>query len=99
MDLKQVRPLGDKVIVEVDESPETTKGGIIIPDNAKEPLTRGVVIAAGKGKVVDGHFREVTVKKGDRVLFGKYSGNDIENEERKPYKIMTEDELLGVIEG
>jgi chaperonin GroES len=98
MDLKQVRPLGDKVIVEVDESPETTKGGIIIPDNAKEPLTRGIIIAAGPGKVVEETFREVTVKVGERVLFGKYSGNDIENEDRKPYKIMTEDDLLGVIE-
>jgi chaperonin GroES len=98
MDLKQVRPLGDRVIVEVDESPDTTKGGIIIPENAKEPLTRGVVIAAGPGAVVDGKFREVSVKAGDRVLFGKYSGSEVENEERKPYKIMREDDILGVIE-
>jgi chaperonin GroES len=98
MDLKQVRPLGDRVIVEVDDSPDTTKGGIIIPENAKEPLTRGVVIAAGPGKVIDGKMREVTVKVGDRVLFGKYSGSDVDNEDRKPYKIMPEDDLLGVIE-
>ena len=74
----KVRPLYDRVIVRRVAEEEKTKGGIIIPDSAKEKPSEGEIIAAGNGKVDDkGTLRALNVKKGDRILFGKYSGNEI----------------------
>ena len=93
-----LRPLHDRLIVERLEEDEKTKGGIIIPDAAKEKQQRGKVIAVGKGKVQeDGSIRALEVKAGDVVLFGKYSGTEIkiENEERL---IIREEDVLAVLE-
>lgn len=94
----KIRPLQDRVIVKRLEEEEKSKGGIIIPDSAKEKPIEGKVMAVGKGKVMDdGTVRALDVKEGDRVLFGKYSGTDvtIEGEE---HLILREDDILGVIE-
>ena len=93
----KVRPLHDRVIVKRVEEEETTKGGIIIPDTAKEKPIEGEVIAVGNGKVLEnGKKLPLEVKKGDRVLFGKYAGTDIqiEGEERL---IMREDDIIAII--
>ncbi|PLX94568.1 MAG: co-chaperone GroES [Desulfuromonas sp.] len=94
-----IRPLQDRLIVECVEEETTTAGGIIIPDTAsKEKPQEGVVIAVGKGKVTaEGKVLGMDVKVGDRVLFGKYAGTDIKVE-GKPYLMMREDDILGVIE-
>jgi chaperonin GroES len=95
----KVRPLGDRVLVKRIEEEEKTSGGIIIPDTAKEKPMQGKVIAVGKGKVSeDGKVLSLDVKKGDRVLFGKYSGTEvtIDGEE---HLIMREDDILAVITG
>lgn len=92
-----VRPLHDRVIVKRIEEKETIKGGIIIPDSAKEKPMEGEVIAAGPGKVLDdGKRAAMDVKAGDRILFGKYSGTEIKIDD-KEYIIMREDEILAVI--
>ena len=94
----KIRPLQDRVIVKRVEEEETTKGGIIIPDTAKEKPIEGKVIAAGKGKVrEDGKVQPLDVKKGDRVLFGKYAGTEVKVEGEE-HLIMREDDILGVIE-
>jgi len=94
----KIRPLQDRVIVKRVEEDETTKGGIIIPDTAKEKPIEGKVIAVGKGKVrEDGKIQPLDAKKGDRILFGKYAGTDIKIEEEE-HLIMREDDILGVIE-
>ncbi len=94
----RIRPLQDRVIVKRVEEEEKTKGGIIIPDTAKEKPMEGKVIAVGKGKVLeDGKIHPLDVKAGDRVLFGKYAGTEVKiyGEE---HLIMREDDILGVIE-
>ena len=93
-----VRPLHDRIVIKRIEEKETVKGGIIIPDTAKEKPQEGEVIAVGKGKREKGELIPLDVKAGDRILFGKYSGTEIklDNEE---YLIIREDEVLGVIEG
>ena len=91
-----IRPLHDRIIVKRLDEQEQMRGGIIIPDTAKEKPQQGEVIAAGEGKFrEDGTRQPLDVKPGDRVLFGKYSGSEvkIDNEE---YLIMREDEILGV---
>jgi len=94
----KVRPLQDRVLVKRVEEEEKTKGGIIIPDTAKEKPIEGEVIAVGNGKVTDkGEVRPLTVKKGDRVLFGKYSGTEIKIDGVE-HLILREDEILGIIE-
>ncbi len=93
-----LRPLHDRLIVERLEEDDVTKGGIIIPDAAKEKQQRGKVVAVGKGKLQeDGTLRALDVKAGDVVLFGKYSGTEvkIDNEERL---IIREDDVLAVVE-
>ena len=93
-----IRPLHDRVLVQRVKEDEKTKGGIIIPDTAKEKPIEGEVIAVGNGKVQDdGKIRPLDVKKGDRVLFGKYSGTEvkIDGEDRL---ILREDDILGVLE-
>jgi len=92
-----VRPLHDRVIVKRVEETETVKGGIIIPDTAKEKPMEGEVIAAGPGKILDdGKRAALDVKAGDRILFGKYSGTEIKIEDQD-YIIMREDEILAVL--
>jgi chaperonin GroES len=94
----KIRPLQDRVIVKRVEEEEKTKGGIIIPDTAKEKPIEGKVIAAGNGKVLeDGKVRPLDVKAGDRVLFGKYAGTEIKIEGEE-HLIMREEDILGVIE-
>ena len=92
------RPLHDRIIVKRVQEEEKTKGGIIIPDAAKEKPIEGEVIAAGNGKILeDGTVRKLEVKPGDRILFGKYSGTEVklDGEERL---IMREDDVLCVVE-
>ena len=94
----KVRPLHDRLIVERIEDTEQKVGGIIIPDTAKEKPQQGRVIAVGKGKVQeDGTVTPLDVKAGDKVLFGKYSGQEIKLDGTE-YFIMREDEILGVID-
>jgi chaperonin GroES len=93
-----VRPLHDRIVIKRIEEKETVKGGIIIPDTAKEKPQEGEVIAVGKGKREKGELIPLDVKVGDRILFGKYSGTEIKLEDQE-YLIIREDEVLGVIEG
>ena len=94
----KVRPLHDRILVRRIEGEEKTKGGLIIPDTAKEKPQEGKVIAVGKGKVNDGgELRPLDVHKGDRILFGKYSGTEIELEGEE-HLIIREDDVLAVLE-
>ena len=94
----KVRPLYDRILVRRVAEEEKTKGGIIIPDTAKEKPAEGEVIAVGNGKANDkGEVRALIVKKGDRVLFGKYTGSDIKID-GVDHLILREDDVLGVIE-
>jgi len=93
-----VRPLADRILVKRSEEEERTKGGIIIPDTAKEKPVQGKVIAVGKGKVTeDGKVIPLEVKAGDKVLFGKYAGTEVKIE-NVDYLILREEDILGVIE-
>ena len=90
-------PLGDRVIVKLIEQDEKSKGGIIVPDTAKERPQEGEIVAIGKGRrAKDGSRVEMDVKKGDRVLFGKYAGNEISIESEK-YMVMKEDDIWAVV--
>ena len=94
----KIRPLHDRVIVKRIEEEETTKGGIIIPDTAKEKPSEGKIVAVGKGKVLDnGEVQALEVKKGDKVLFGKYAGTEI-NIDGVEHLIMREDDIIAVVE-
>jgi chaperonin GroES len=94
----KIRPLHDRVIVQRIQEEEKTKGGIIIPDTAKEKPQEGKVIAVGPGKVLEnGTKLNLDVKVGDKILFGKYSGTEIKIEGDE-YLMMREDDILGVIE-
>jgi chaperonin GroES len=94
----KVRPLYDRILVRRVAEEEKTKGGIIIPDTAKEKPSEAEVVAVGSGKVNDkGELRPLEVKKGDRILFGKYSGNEIKIDGDELI-ILREDEVLGVLE-
>ena len=94
----KIRPLQDRILVKRVQEEERTKGGIIIPDTAKEKPVEGEVIAVGSGKVDEkGKLRALEVKKRDRILFGKYSGTDIKIDGVE-HLILREDEILGVIE-
>ena len=94
----KIRPLQDRIVVKRLAEEEKTKGGIIIPDSAKEKPAEGEVMAVGAGKVNDkGQLRPLDVKKGDRILFGKYSGNEIKIDGVE-HLLLREDEVLGVIE-
>lgn len=95
----KIRPLHDRVIVKRLEEKEKTKGGIIIPDTAREKPMEGKVIAVGPGKVLESGTKvSMNVKKGDRILFGKYAGSEIEIDGEE-HLIMREDDILGIIEG
>jgi chaperonin GroES len=92
-------PLHDRILVRRIEESETTRGGIIIPDSAKEKPQEGEVISVGKGKInEEGKIRPLDVKEGDRILFGKYSGTEIKLDS-EDYIIMREEEVLGVLTG
>ena len=94
----KITPLQDRVIVERLEEETKTAGGIIIPDSAKEKPQQGQILAVGPGKVMDnGTKLEMTVKKGDKVLFGKYSGSEVKID-GKEVLIMREDDILGILE-
>lgn len=94
----KINPQNDWVLVKRDMTEEKTKSGIYIPDTAREPLTRGEVIAVGPGKVFsNGRRQEPGVKQGDRVVFGKYSGSEFEHDGEKRM-FMKEEEIYGVIE-
>ena len=95
----KIRPLQDRIIVKRVQEEEKTKGGIIIPDTAKEKPIEGKVIAVGNGKVQeDGKVRPLDVKAGDRILFSKYAGTEIKIDGEE-HLMMREDDILGVIEG
>jgi chaperonin GroES len=94
----KIRPLRDRILVQRVEEEKATKGGIIIPDTAKEKPIEGKVIAAGNGRVGDdGKKIPLEVKKGDRILFGKYGGTEVKIEGEE-YLIMREDDVLGIID-
>ncbi|HOD71138.1 MAG: 10 kDa chaperonin 1 [Deltaproteobacteria bacterium ADurb.BinA179] len=94
----KIRPLQDRIIVQRIEEEQKTAGGIIIPDTAKEKPQIGKVIAAGKGKKTeDGKVLPMDVKKGDKVLFSKYSGSEVKMDGEE-YLIMREDDILGIVE-
>jgi len=96
--MSKIRPLQDRVIIKRVKEEEKSKGGIIIPDTAKEKPIEGEVIAVGSGKFTDeGTQRPLDVKKGDRVLFGKYSGTEIKVDGVE-HLILREEEILGIIE-
>jgi chaperonin GroES len=93
-----IRPLHDRLIVKRTEEQQKTKGGLFIPDTAKEKPIEGTVLAVGSGKVLeDGTVRKLEVKKGDRVLFGKYSGTEVKIEGEE-HLILREEDILGIIE-
>lgn len=94
----KIRPLQDRVIVKRVAEEAKTKGGIIIPDTAKEKPVEGEIIAVGPGKFEDGKRVELSVKPGDRVLFGKYAGTEVKLDGEE-HLILREDDILGVLEG
>jgi chaperonin GroES len=91
-----IKPLSDRVLVQPAPAEEKTKSGIIIPDTAKEKPQEGEVIASGPGKVENGTKIEMTVSKGDKILYGKYSGTEI-TLDGEDYLIMRESDILGII--
>ena len=94
----KIRPLQDRIIVKRIEEQERTKGGIIIPETAKEKPMEGEVIAVGSGKILEnGTKQTLEVKEGDRILFGKYAGTEVKIDEVE-HLIMREDDILGIIE-
>ncbi len=93
----KVKPLHDRIIVKRLDEEEKTAGGIIIPDTAKEKPQEGMVVAVGSGKREDGKVVALDVKAGDKVLFGKYSGTEIELDGEE-HLIMREDDILGIVE-
>ena len=94
----KIRPLQDSVIVRRVKEEEKTKGGLYIPDTAKEKPVEAIVLAVGNGKVLeDGTLRKLDVKEGDRVLFGKYTGNEVKIDGEEAL-ILREDDILGIIE-
>ena len=95
----KIKPLQDRILIRRLDSEEEMRGGIVIPDTAKEKPQEGEVVAVGDGKVLDsGQKQEMTVKVGDRILFGKYSGTEVKVDDEE-LLIMREDEVLGILEG
>ncbi len=95
----KIKPLADRVIVKPNPAEEKTKSGIILPDTAKEKPIEGTVIAVGPGKVTeDGKKIELSIKEGDKVLYGKYSGTEVTVDDEE-YLIMRESDIFGVING
>jgi chaperonin GroES len=95
----KIRPLQDRVIVRRVKEEEKTKGGLFIPDTAKEKPVEAIVLAVGNGVILeDGSLRKLDVKEGDRVLFGKYTGSEVKIDGEEAL-ILREDDILGVLEG
>ena len=93
-----IQPLADRILIKSLEAEEKTKGGIVLPDTAKEKPQEGKVIAVGKGKLLDnGNYASTEVKKGDKVLYGKYSGTEVTTKEGEEYLIMREEDILAII--
>jgi chaperonin GroES len=93
------RPLHDRVVIRRTEEERTSPGGIVIPDTAAEKPIRGVVVAVGKGKILEsGEIRALDLKKGDKVLFGKYTGTEVKVDGQE-LLVMREDDVMAVIEG
>ena len=96
--MAKIKTIGDKILVEILEAEEKTKGGIILPDTAKEEKSEGKVVSVGGGRFLDtGKVQPLEVKKGDRVLFGKYSGEDVLIDGKK-HKVLKEGEVLAIYE-
>ncbi len=94
----KIQPLGDRVVVKPLEAESKTKGGIVLPDTAKEKPQEGEIVAVGKGKVLDnGTVQALEVKVGDKVLYGKYSGNEITTKEGEELLIMREEDILAIL--
>jgi chaperonin GroES len=94
----KIRPLQDRILVKRVDEEEKTKGGIIIPDSAKEKPQEGKVVAAGNGKIQEnGNVQPLDVKRGDRVLFSKYAGSEV-NVDGEEHLIIREDDVLGILE-
>src|SRR5437660_10457166 len=93
----KIQPLGDRVLVKAVETKETKRGGIIIPDTAKEKPQEGLVVACGKGKTTEeGKLLPMDVKAGDKILYGKYSGSELKLDDQE-YLIMHQDDVLGIL--
>jgi chaperonin GroES len=94
----ELKPLGDRVVIKPLEAEAKTRGGIVLPDTAKEKPQEGKVVAVGRGKVLDnGTVQAPEVKVGDKVLYGKYSGNEITTKEGEELLIMREEDILAII--
>ena len=93
----QLKPLGDKVVLQYQKAEEKTQSGIILPDSAKEKPQEAVVIAVGPGKEVYGKKTEMQVKEGDKVIFSKYSGTDVKIQEEE-YVIVSQDDIIAIVE-
>jgi len=94
----KIRPLNDRVLVKPLEAKETVKGGIIIPDSAKEKPQEGKIVAVGPGKALDdGSLSKMSVKKGDTVIYSKYAGTEIKIDDEE-HLLMREDDILGIVE-
>jgi chaperonin GroES len=95
----KIKPLGDRVLIQILEAENKTKGGIVLPDTAKEKPQEGKVIAVGKGRTLeDGTVKPLEVKVGDKVLFSKYSGTEVTTKEGEEYLVVKEDDILAIIE-
>ena len=95
----KIKPLADRIVVKPMEAEEVTKGGIVLPDTAKEKPQEGKIVAVGKGKVLDsGEIQKLEVKVGDRILYGKYSGTEINTKEGEELLIMREEDILAIVE-
>jgi len=93
-----IQPLGDRIVVKVLEALEVSKGGIVLPETAKEKPQEGKVVAVGKGKILEsGQVQTPEVKVGDRVLYGKYSGTEITTKEGEELLIMKEEDILAIV--
>ncbi len=93
-----IKPLGDRVVVKPLEAETKSKGGIVIPDSAKEKPQEGKIVAVGKGKILEsGNVQAPEVKVGDKVLYGKYSGNEITTKDGEELLIMREEDILAII--
>ena len=94
----KIQPLGDRVLVKALEAEEKTKGGIVIPDTAKEKPQEAKVVAVGRGRREDGKVIPLEVKVGDKVLYGKYTGTEVRDKEGEEYLILREDDILAIVQ-
>jgi chaperonin GroES len=91
-----LKPLGDRVLIKPLPAEEITKSGIVIPDTAKEAPAEGKIVALGNGKIKDGKIYQFSVKVGDKVLYSKYSGDELKIDSEE-YKVMKEEDILGIL--